>query len=141
VDRTDLHRRILGLADRHRAIGRRHLVAAVAASTEGGAPVRHVESAAAHLMEACGTPSRAEAATTGGDRWAVEPRWDPHHIARVLTGISPSDLVTGPATEPDRTRARALAPTGGAVISLGAARRRHQFAVPVAASRSLGIER
>jgi conjugative relaxase-like TrwC/TraI family protein len=141
VDRTDLHRRILGLADRHRAIGRRHLVAAVAASTEGGAPVRHVESAAAHLMEACGTPSRVEAATTGGDRWAVEPRWDPHHIARVLTGISPSDLVTGPATEPDRTRARALAPTGGAVISLGAARRRHQFAVPVAASRSLGIER
>ena len=141
VDRADLHRRILGLADRHRAIGRRHLVAAVAASTVGGAPVGHVESAAVQLIEACGTPSRVEAGKAGDDRWAAEPHWDPRHVARAMTGISTSDLVTGPVTEPSRTKARTLTPTGGAVISLGAARRRHEFGVPSAASRSLGIER
>ena len=79
----------------------------------------HVESAAVQLIEACGTPSRVEAGKAGDDRWAAEPHWDPRHVARAMTGISTSDLVTGPVTEPSRTKARTLTPTGRGGDQLG----------------------
>ena len=149
VDRTDLHRRILGLAEGHRAVGRRHLVAALAASTEGGAPARDVERAASILVEACGTTSRVDGRSAGvgrraaaETRWAAEPGWDPLHVARVMEELPPSELVTGLVTERDRTRARTSTPTGTAVVSLdGPAARTSKLGDPSAVARSLGIER
>ncbi len=139
VDRADLHRRILGLADGHRVIGRHHLVAAMAASTVGGAPARAVETAAARLMEACDRTPRVDGGTPGADRWAADPRWDPVHVARVMRGIPLSGLVTGPIAPPDRAGTRALAPSEVAVVSLGAVRGRGRD--EFGAARSLGIER
>ena len=102
LDRGRLRGQLLALTGEHRVIGRRHLVAALAASTEGGATARDVEMAAARLMEACGahSPTRDGAELGGGyGRSAAEPRWDPAHVLRVVDGLRFEDTWrdTGPA--------------------------------------------
>ena len=174
-DDVGLHRgrlrgQLLALTGGHRAIGRRHLVAALAASTEGGATARDVEMAAARLMEACGARSRTGAGAelgTGDGRSAAEPRWDPAHVLRVVEGLRFEDTWrdAGPAVPTERSALDLVrAPTpelgrgsewdrgpgwdrGPEPVTIegiridGPTRRHHKVDAPSAMSRSLGIER
>ena len=148
IDRGLLHRRLLGLAAEHRAIGRPHLVAAVAASTEGGAGALDLETVASRLLEACGATQRVDGGAGGGGRWAaearaaVDTRWDPLHVARVVEGLPASGLVMASAVGPHRTTERAMAPAGAPAIDLdGPVGRRRQVGTPPAVDRGLGMER
>jgi conjugative relaxase-like TrwC/TraI family protein len=149
VDGDALRRNLLGLSGEHRSLGRRHLVAALAAATEGGGEARHVEMVAARLMAACSPRSGPGGTGRGvaGDPWAADPRLDPVQVVRVVDGLRPDgpwrvegrSAVTGPSPAGPDT-----APLVGMVAARrvdGVPGRPHQVDEPTALPRSLGIER
>ncbi len=154
VDRSLLRRRILGLTAEHTVVGRHHLVAALAASTEGGAGARAIEMAADGLMEACGSPTGA---AVGDGRGVIGGRWDPAHVVRVVDGLpfggewgsagaAPtgrplSELVTASFPELARAETNPRLPTAPGIMIDGPTGRLRKVGAPSAMTRSLGIGR
>ena len=152
VDQDGLRHRIEGLADTARPIVRRHLVAALAASADGGATVRQVEVAVGGLLEACGPPTQGRGDTTRAGP-GPDSGWDVAHVVRVVEGLgvdhdwsdgldgSRSDTaVAGRDSTSRRVSDQVVARASSRMVETPAVRRLRADA-PAAFARSLGIER
>jgi hypothetical protein len=135
IDHDRLRRQLVGLTREHRSVGRHHVVAAVAASTPGGAAGRDVETVVARLVEGCGQdrPTGPSDSTLG----SLPPRWDPAQLVRT---VDQRRLERATAEEdrpaPDgRTRSRS-----GIGID-GPPGRDHRVDGPGVMIHSLGLER
>ena len=133
IDRGRLLDQLGRLTGSHRSVGRHHLVAAVAASTPGGAGSRSVESVAARLLDECG-PSTRESGGGG----ALAARWDPADLVRSVD-LHRFDPPPG-ASDIGRRGGRAIDRSRAADIDRAGARPRRMDG-PELTHRSSGVER
>ncbi len=140
IDPERLCHQLVGLTRDHRSIGREAVVAAVAASTPGGAVGQAVETAAARLIEAFAAQDGGSGRRSGISRptgLAPAGRWSPADLLRTVEGgrLTPSLAEgVGPApvaltwSRPDR-------------VLEGSVGRDPGIDGPGPAARSLGLER
>ena len=131
IDQGRLRHQLVELTSAHRTVGRHHVVAAVAASTPGGAVGRDVETVAARLLDTCGV--------SDGLSNGHAARWDPSALVRTVDSRG-FDRVTGASDSPGRGGAPADRSRSGPDL-VGRTDRCHQVDGPELRTRSLGLER
>jgi conjugative relaxase-like TrwC/TraI family protein len=82
LDAESLRGRLIGFTRQHRSVGRRDVVAEVAAATTGGASARAIESYAERLVGAAGAPHSGHPGVRRTK--ATELRWSAEDITRAL---------------------------------------------------------